>query len=67
MKIMVNGKRKDVPDGTSLSSYLELEGMDPQLVSMELNGRIVDREEWISTVLREEDELELLFFMGGGQ
>lgn len=66
MKILVNGKRKDVPEGTSLSAYLEIDGLDPQLVSMELNGRIVEREEWGSTVLREDDELEILFFMGGG-
>ncbi len=66
MKILVNGKRKDVPEGTSLSAYLEIEGLDPQLVSMELNGRIVEREEWASTGLNEDDELEILFFMGGG-
>jgi len=66
MKILVNGKRKDVPEGTSLSAYLEIDGLDPQLVSMELNGRIVEREEWGSTVLHEDDELEILFFMGGG-
>ncbi|MHB1562980.1 MAG: sulfur carrier protein ThiS [Leptospirillum sp.] len=66
MKILVNGKRKDVPEGTSLSVYLEIDGLDPQLVSMELNGRIVEREEWGSTVLHEDDELEILFFMGGG-
>ncbi|BAM07422.1 putative thiamine biosynthesis protein [Leptospirillum ferrooxidans C2-3] len=66
MRMLVNGKRKDVPEGTSLSSYLEIEGLDPQLVSMELNGRIVEREEWPSTLLNEDDELEILFFMGGG-
>lgn len=66
MKIMVNGKRKDVPEGTSLSAYLEIDGLDPQLVSMELNGRIVEREEWPSTPLHDDDELEILFFMGGG-
>ncbi|EQD59890.1 ThiS, thiamine-biosynthesis, partial [mine drainage metagenome] len=64
--IIVNGKRRDVPEGTSLSTYLEIDGLDPQLVSMELNGRIVERDEWPLTALHEDDELEILFFMGGG-
>ena len=39
----------------------------PDMVSVELNGDILDRENFDSTNLSENDEIEFLYFMGGGQ
>ncbi len=64
--IQLNGKPEEVKEGLSLLNLLQQKGFDPALVSVEHNGRIVDREEWDATKIRGDDEVEILFFMGGG-
>ena len=38
----------------------------PEMVSVELNGRILKRSEFENTTLNEGDKVEFLYFMGGG-
>ena len=38
----------------------------PDMVTIELNGDILERETFATTHLKEGDVLELLYFMGGG-
>jgi thiamine biosynthesis protein ThiS len=38
----------------------------PELVSVQLNGSFVKREIYQETVVKENDEVDFLFFMGGG-
>ncbi len=66
MKIQVNGASEEVGEGLTLVDYMKGRGFDPALVSVEHNGRIIDKEEWPGVVLRSDDEIEVLFFMGGG-
>ena len=39
----------------------------PQMVSVELNGQILKRSEFDRTVLKDDDKVEFLYFMGGGK
>ena len=39
----------------------------PEMVSVEYNGEILDRENFDSTAVKDGDEIEFLYFMGGGQ
>jgi sulfur carrier protein len=39
----------------------------PDMVSVELNGQILRRNEFDATMLKEDDRLEFLYFMGGGK
>ncbi|KKL73906.1 hypothetical protein LCGC14_2070200 [marine sediment metagenome] len=39
----------------------------PEMVSVEVNGTIVPRPEFDATSLAENDKIEFLYFMGGGQ
>jgi sulfur carrier protein len=39
----------------------------PDMVSVELNGTILDRGSFESTTVKDGDKLEFLYFMGGGQ
>ncbi|MHB1605173.1 MAG: sulfur carrier protein ThiS [Leptospirales bacterium] len=66
MKIQVNGASEEVREGATLFDYIKGRGLDPALVSVEHNGRIIEKEEWPNVVLRADDEIEVLFFMGGG-
>ncbi len=66
MKIRVNGVVEECSEGQTLSDYMKVKGFDPALVSLEHNGRILDKDDWSGITLRDDDEVEVLFFMGGG-
>ncbi len=67
MKLVVNGKDVNSKDGISVSELLIEQNVKmPEMVSVELNGSIVRRENFDSTDLKENDKVEFLYFMGGG-
>jgi sulfur carrier protein len=39
----------------------------PDMVSVELNGDILDRSSFESTTIKDGDKMEFLYFMGGGR
>lgn len=67
-KIQVNGKEQILETGSI--SVLELiklnKVLNADMVSVQLNGEFVDREEYSSTLLKANDEVDFLYFMGGG-
>ncbi|MGC8530055.1 MAG: sulfur carrier protein ThiS [Leptospirillia bacterium] len=67
MEVRINGKPEAVSDKSTVGSVLAARELDPALVSVEHNGNILERSQLDSTLLAEGDELEILFFMGGGQ
>jgi len=68
MKIKVNGEETTLEQETlSVSELLKVKEVKmPDMVSVEYNGEILDREVFDSTTVKEGDELEFLYFMGGG-
>jgi sulfur carrier protein len=66
MRVVINGKAEEVPGGTVLE-ILKAKGVEPHMVAVELNTKILDREELSGTAVKEGDALELLFYMGGGR
>ena len=67
MEVRINGKTETVADKSTVGSVLAARELDPALVSVEHNGNILERSQLDSTVLSAGDELEILFFMGGGR
>lgn len=65
--LTINGKPCELPAGTTLTGYLEMEHYNPLLIAVELNERILHKEEYDNAVLRDGDVLEIVSFMGGGQ
>ncbi len=67
MKIVVNGQETNLTDGLTVSQLLvEQKVKMPDMVSVELNGQILRRTEFENTILKEDDKVEFLYFMGGG-
>ena len=67
MEIKVNGKTVHDINEISVEKLLEvLKVESPQYVSVQLNGEFLDRNEISSTVITHGDEVEFLYFMGGG-
>ena len=65
MRVTINGKPEEVAVGTVLE-VLKTKDVEPQMVAVELNAKILGRDELGSTPLKEGDALEILFYMGGG-
>ncbi len=66
MHIILNGQDIDISQGTKLVTLLEWEGLDPSVVVVELNGRILPADDFEKTILKQDDTLEVLQFVGGG-
>jgi sulfur carrier protein len=70
MNLTVNSKKTVIVDKESLSiSGLlgELDVSDPLYVTVELNGDIMERINFGNILVRDGDEIEFLYFMGGGR
>jgi thiamine biosynthesis protein ThiS len=66
IKLMVNGKHRDVEQPASLLALLEQIGVDPRIVAVERNGEIVKRTRFGETPIDEGDQLEIVRMVGGG-
>ncbi len=66
MKVLINGKPEDLEETMTVAGLLERRKARPEMVSVEVNDRILQREEYDKATLREGDAVEIVFFMGGG-
>jgi sulfur carrier protein len=67
MNLVVNDKKIDITDGLTVSELLVKEDVKmPEMVSVELNGQILKRSEFETTKLKDDDQVEFLYYMGGG-
>lgn len=68
MKITVNEEQQEVRDGINISQLIKENNVaQPEMVSVQLNEEFVDRDDFETTVLKEGDVIDFLFFMGGGR
>lgn len=65
MKIQINGEIKTFDDQISMIQVLKNFNIDPLSCVVELNGDIIDRNK-LDQTLNENDQLEIIRFMGGG-
>ena len=66
MQLTINGKVENLEVSTVMD-VLKAKDIDPQLVAVEVNTQMIDQENLGTTSLKEDDKLEFLFFMGGGE
>lgn len=69
MSVTVNGKSQKI-EGDSINLLDLIKQNDvkqPDMVSVQLNGTFVDRAKFAETLVKHEDEVDFLYFMGGGQ
>lgn len=64
--VVVNGQSKVVPSGQTLVELLRSLGLDPSRLAVELNGRIVKKNDWPATPVEGGAQLEIVHFVGGG-
>jgi sulfur carrier protein len=65
MRLKVNGKFEEFEKET-VQELLISKKVEPRMVSVEVNSKILDRNEF-ETALKEGDVVEFLYYMGGGK
>ena len=67
MQITVAGEKKEVKDGLTLPELIEQENVEPpEYVTVSINDEFIETEAKTTTVLKDGDNVEFLYFMGGG-
>ena len=68
MQITVNGENNELEEiEVNLLKLLELRKVEsPEMVAVQLNGEFIEMNNYSSTYLKSGDDIEFLFFMGGG-
>ena len=65
-KIQLNGKKILVKQKISLFELLKIYKLDRKKVAIELNGLIIQKNLYKKKVLKSNDKIEIVHFIGGG-
>jgi sulfur carrier protein len=66
-KIQVNGNEQELEVPISLIDLIKKNDVaQPEMVSVQVNGEFLPRENFNSTLIYDGDEVDFLYFMGGG-
>ncbi len=66
MIVIVNGNNKECSEKTTLLALIESLGIKVEVMAAAVNMEIVKKDAWESHLLKENDRVELLHFVGGG-
>ena len=66
MKIIINGETKEFDEKTTLEEVLKELSLEGKVMAAAVNMEIVKQDAWGKYILKDEDKLELLDFVGGG-
>lgn len=67
-KIIVNGEYQEVELPLTVSDLIKSNNVfQPEMVSVQVNEEFVEREDFDTLQIKENDSIDFLYFMGGGQ
>ena len=67
MQIQINGEQVEISKEMDVLQLLTERNVKmPDMVSVELNDEILSRETFSTTIIKANDKIEFLYFMGGG-
>ena len=66
IKITLNGKPSEIQAGLKVLDLLTKWKIRPELVTVEINETILQKLDYETTEIKENDHVEFVFYMGGG-
>lgn len=66
MRVYVNGESREIQGTPSLAELITELNLPAARIAVEVNREVVRRSDWVNTVLRDEDKIEIVHFVGGG-
>ena len=67
MKVTIAGNTKDIAEGITLAQLVIDEKVEnPEYVTVTVNDEFAENHDLANVVVKENDNIEFLYFMGGG-
>ena len=66
MRVFVNGEARELSGTSSLAELVTQLELPVARIAIELNREVVRRNDWGSTILQDDDRIEIVHFVGGG-
>jgi thiazole synthase len=66
MRIQLNGEPRDLEGPISIAGLLEQLQVNPLLVAVEYNLKVIRRARYADTMIEDGAEIEIVAFVGGG-
>jgi len=66
IKVLLNGKNKTINDKTNLNLLLKELSIESNKVAIEINGVVVSKNDYEKKIIRTNDKIEIVHFIGGG-
>ena len=64
--IFLNGRKEEIPEQTSVAKLLHRKNIRTEVVTVELNEKIIEKNRYSEIILAANDRLEFVYYMGGG-
>ena len=64
--IFLNGRKEEIPEQTSVAKLLHRKNIRTEVVTVELNEKIIEKNKYSGIILAANDRLEFVYYMGGG-
>jgi len=65
-KIQLNGDPYEINDRTNLNELVNKLKIQKNKVAIEVNGEIIQKDKYQNLVLKKDDKVEIVHFIGGG-
>ena len=66
IEVIINGRKEEVEADITVTALLKSRNVRPEMVAVEINGRLVPKDDYPKTTLKSGDQLEYLHYMSGG-
>ena len=66
MTIFINGEARELDGVSTLAGLLDALDLPKQRVAIELNKRVIRKQDWEVTNVNDQDKVEVVHFVGGG-
>lgn len=66
MNIVLNGEEINIADSLNVMGLIDLYELPASKVAVERNLEIVPKSAYVTTMLKENDKVEIVHFIGGG-
>ncbi|EAJ8358929.1 sulfur carrier protein ThiS [Campylobacter jejuni] len=63
--MIINGQKLELKE-LKFMDFIKEKGLKIELIALELNGEIIPKSEFENLILKENDEAEIVSFVGGG-
>lgn len=66
MILTLNGKQESIEKPLNLADLVQVKGLCPDKIVVEHNFCIISKEDWPKIMLKDQDVIEIVSFVGGG-